>query len=590
MYRGKRTQKSTNTAAHSTEAAKNTVHKVDDADAFIYKDNEDYGFDKAEKKTITVETKVKQTIDDSVNIRKSTMVIDMPITEEEVKKKEEEEEKRQSEGVREAIPSALIDKKLTTNELSDDALMNYELESSSTKFNLNDMYTAFQSDFSEHVVKLYQSGDIKYKTTTIEFTDIDTNYTNTTLYNRAQYVHTSADEATETEEVKKGMLVAGDMLLYRIKTTHTFGKDDKDVMFNVAFYINEVMVEQDGKQKVMSKIKTDILNKPATTDFTVNGSDVMQSAIDTHGNVYIVRAEKTLESIIAYMQKETTPPNDYEEVRNIEPTNMSKDAGPSSAPSNFKSTKDNFKYGHLFFDRGNGADMLTLPHPSETGSVVLPDSFPIEDTDESTSTTIKPFDCYVKGYFVIYRVGVKSDATLPLGSSAKINEDYISQTYSFEMNEYSHIRCYTNSNNNVVLNTDWFSSTLQTLNMTGLNLYLNPYDFSITAPFCATGGFFTTNCTDSKENPTTNVFTIRSETKGSMKGDDKVVLNNDKDVGFCILSNNSFVGPNSYKLVMEALKDQMDEPIFNEDDDELTKSTKVSKAIQETKGRSCTIV
>lgn len=582
MYRGKRTQKGTNTAAHSTEAAKNMVHKVDDADAFIYKDNEDYGFDKAEKKTITVETKVKQTIDDSVNIRKSTMVIDMPITEEEAKQKEEDE-KRQSEGVREAIPSAIIDERLTTNVLSDDALMNYELESSSDTFNLYDMYTAFQSNFSEYVVDLYQSGDIKYQATTIDFTKIN-DYKNTTLYNRAQYVHTSANEATGTAEVKKGMLVAGDMLLYRIKTT----VGDKDVMFNVAFYINEVMVEQDEDKKVMSKIKTGILNKPDTTDFTTNGSDIMQSAIDTHGNVYIVKAGKTLEEINTYMKKETksTPTGDYEEIRNIEPTNMSKSVGPSSAPSDFKSTKDNFKYGHLFFDRGKGADMLTLPHPSATGSVVLPDSFPSE---ESGNTEIMPFDCYVKGYFVIYRVGVKSDVTVPLGSSAEIDQDYISQTYSFEMNEYSHIQCYTDSNNNVVLNTDWFSSTLQTADMTGLNLYLNPYDSSITAPFCATGGFFTTNCTNSKTAPTTNVFTIRSGDKNSINGSDKVVLNNN-DVGFCILSNQSFVGPNSYKLVIEALKDQMDEPIFNEDDDELTKSTKVSKAIQETKGRSCTIV
>lgn len=588
MYRGKRTQKGTNTAAHSTEAAKNTVRKVDDADAFIYKDNEDYGFDKAEKKTITVETKVKQTIDDSVNVRKSTMVIDMPITEEEAKKKEEDE-KRQSEGVREAIPAAIIDESLTTNELSDDALMNYELESSSVTFNLNDMYTAFQSNFSEYVVDLYQSGDIKYQATTIDFTDID-KYTKTTLYNRAQYVFTSANEATGTAEVKKGMLVAGDMLLYRIKTSHNFGTadapDNHDVMFNVAFYINEVMVYQDGEQKVMSKIKTGILNKPATTDFTTNGSDIMQSAIDTHGNVYIVKAGKTLEEINTYMKKETksTPTGDYEEIRNIEPTNVSKSVGPSTAPSDFKSTKDNFKYGHLFFDRGKGADMLTLPHPSATGSVILPDSFPSE---ESGNTEIMPFDCYVKGYFVIYRVGVKSDITVPLGSSAVINQDYISQTYSFEMNEYSHIQCYTDSNNNVVLNTDWFTSTLQTTDMTGLNLYLNPYDSSITAPFCATGGFFTTNCTNSDRS--VNIFTVRSETKDSMSGTDKVVLNNN-DVGFCILSNESFVGPNSYNLVMEALKDQMDEPIFNEDDDELTKSTKVSKAIQETKGRSCTIV
>lgn len=604
MYRGKRLRRrheetvkheDTNKPLEETKDNNNSIH--DDPDAFIYKENEDYGDKKVDnKKTVDkkvdqveYETKVKTTIDDSVNVHKKKMTIDMPLTKEEVDKLNKKE--LENGPNREYIPTGILDKGIVGNTLANDAMMVTSIQSQSSTFNLYDFFQGYGSTFSEYITKLYRSGKIKYKNVTIDFSYKDSNsldnYTNTTLYDRAQYTFTEEDTENSIEKVEKGMLVAGDILTYTIDTTN--GKDSTgtavsgNVRFNVAFYITEVKVkDSQGKETVTSKIKTGIIDEPPETILSENGTDIISTAKDTNGNVYAIRKGKTLEDVSAFLQTETvataTPP--YDTLRVLEPTNKSKFSYYNNEyEPNYGAT---FKDNHLFFSNKFGYDSLTAPHPDMTGSVILPDSFP--SNPATANTEIQPFDCYVKGYFVVYRVGILSTKNpQKVEEGDAINTSYISQTYSFEMNEWSRIVCEktTGATPKMIIQTDWFTSDI-----TDKQLYLNPFNSNISAPFCGSDGWFRTNCTNSLNPLANNVFGIATITDVN---NTDVISTTDK-TGFCILSPNDFVGSKNYQLIEEVLCDDSDQSIFDENDDEIVKSQKVSRSIQEKKSSGCCIV
>ena len=519
-------------------------------------------------------TPVKETIDDSVRAHKHTAAIEMPLTDDKARAKETNDRKdalekkaldkkvldtltAQSHG---AVPTGLLDKSLLTTTLSDDALMAYKLVSGSSNYMFHDYYSAFSNPFHEYVCGLYQSGDISYKNITIDFGS--SNYTNTTLYKRAQYNGST------------GMLVAGDMILFTIETALTGDDAGQYARFNVGFYINEVMTKDDNDvQTVQSKIKTGILEKPSPTVLYEGGTDVLSTAKDTNGNVYVVKKNKTVSDVTTFLQTVTKPGDTpYETLDILEPTNMSESTGQINTNPNYE---NRFKNNRLEFSSRYGADMLTVPHPSASGDVVLPDSFPSEDNVEGTKDNIKTFDCYVKGYFFVYRVGVKEGVTPSVTSLS----DSITQTYSFEMNEYSHMQCEVKTDY-VILKTDWFTANIPTSTGADNKLYLNKYNSNITAPFCATGGFFTTNCTDDNNN---NIFTI--ETLDSDDNDDDKVKIGSKFIGFSILSQNKFIGDQNYQVIMETLGE---EPLVDVDD--VVKSQHVSNAIKSRKSTGCCIV
>lgn len=614
MYRGKRLRRrheetvkheDTNKPVEEVKESNNNIH--DDPDAFIYKENEDYGYKKVDnKKTVDkniddkkvdnkkvdkvdYETKVKTTIDDSVNVHKKKMTIDKPLTKEDIDKLNKKE--LEDSPSREIVPTSILDKTLLGNTLENDAMMVTTIQSGDNTFNLYDFFQGYESTFSEYITKLYRSGKIKYKNITIDFSykgsnNLD-NYINTTLYDRAQYTFTEEDTENGVEKVEKGMLVAGDILTYTIDTTN--GKDSTgsdvsgNVRFNVAFYITEVKVVDSNEQEtVTSKVKTGILDEPPETILSENGTDIISTAKDTNGNVYAIRKAKKLEDVSAFLQTETITPSGgtpYDTLRVLEPTNKSKFSYYNNQyqPNYGATLKDN----HLFFSNKFGYDSLTAPHPDMTGSVILPDSFPSNPI--TANTEIQPFDCYVKGYFVVYRVGILSTKSAPIQETGyTMDTDYISQTYSFEMNEWSHLVCgkTTDATPKMIIQTDWFTS-----NITDKQLYLKPFNSNISAPFCGSDGWFRTNCTNSLNPPVNNVFGIAS---GDSIGTD-VISTTDK-TGFCILSPKYFVGPQNYKLIEEVLCDDSDQSIFDENDDEIVKSQKVSRSIQEKKSSGCCIV
>lgn len=521
-------------------------------------------------------TPVEEKIDDSISAHKHTAAIEMPLTDDQVRAKETNDRKDKLE--KKAIdkkaldtlntpshgdvPTGLLDRDLLTTTLSDDALMVPSFKSGSETYTLYDYYSAFGSPFHEYACSLYQSGDISYKTITIDFGS--SNYTNTTLYNRAQYNGST------------GMLVAGDMILFTIATALTGDDAGKYARFNVGFYINEVMTKDgNGVQTVQSKIKTGILEKPSPTVLYEDGTDVLSTAKDTNGNVYVVKKDKIVSDVTTFLQTVTkTGDTSYETLDILEPTNMSKSTGQINANPNYE---NRFKNNHLEFSSRYGADMLTVPHPSASGDVVLPDSFPSVDQDANTQNTIKTFDCYVKGYFFVYRVGVKESVTPPVASLS----DSITQTYSFEMNEYSHMQCILENTGDATLKTDWFTANIPTGTNAANKLYLNQYNSNITAPFCATGGFFTTNCTDIDN--TKNIFTI--EALNSSDSDSDKVNIDSKFLGFSIFSQNNFIGDQNYQVIMETLGE---EPLVDVDD--VVKSQHVSEAIKSKKSTGCCIV
>lgn len=593
MYRGNRNkikknlEEDTHTVKHDEHINKNnTNNKIehkndfsDDPDSFIYNDNVEY-------------TKVKDTIDDSVNVHKKPMSIDMPLTDNEIEAKKEAEKKEaieKKEFERKALNDlclksrddgttvAVVDKEWKTNTLEDDALMAYQLEvSTNTYKDLSDYYSVFAQPFSSYVPQLYTSGDIVFNENTIsfEYSATDPNFINTTKYTRAQYV--SQEGAEGEEDTMSGMLVAGDMILFKINTNYgsaTSGTADSNyVKFNIGFYINEVMTKVDNVETVQSKIKTGILEKPSTVEMYEGDTEILSTAKDTHGNVYVIKQRKKLQDVTNFIQKETITPLEgpsYVTFRKVEPTNMST----FDRVQPVQNYEDCFRCNRLKFSNRYGADMLTEPHPDLSGDVVLPDKFPKEDSG-TTKDDIKPFDCYVKGYFVVYRVAKTVDGAI---TSAN---DFISQTYSFEMNEYSHMQCYTDatSSNHLMFKTEWFTADL-----TGKTLYLNKYNQNITAPFCATGGFFKTNCIDDTKTPNGNVFTISS---GSSDGDTADTYGTDK-LGFAIYSQILFTGTDkNYQTILEALGE---EPL-DEEEDELVKSQKVSEVIRSKKTTGCCIV
>lgn len=522
-------------------------------------------------------TPVEEKIDDSISAHKHKAAIEMPLTDDQVRAKKTSDRKDELE--KKAIdkkaldtlntpshgdvPTGLLDRNLLTTTLSDDKLMAPSFKSGSETYTLYDYYSAFGSPFHEYACSLYQSGDISYKNITIDFGS--SNYTDTTLYNRAQYNGST------------GMLVAGDMILFTIKTALTGDDAGKYARLNVGFYINEVMTKDgNGVQTVQSKIKTGILEKPSPTVLYEGGTEVLSTAKDTNGNVYVVKKDKIVSDVTTFLQTVTkTGDTPYETLDILEPTNMSKSTGQINANPNYE---NRFKSNHLEFSSRYGADMLTVPHPSASGDVVLPDSFPSVDNDASTKDNIKTFDCYVKGYFFVYRVGVKGDVTLPIASLS----DSITQTYSFEMNEYSHMQCILENTVGTTLKTDWFTANIPTSTSAENKLYLNKYNSNITAPFCATGGFFTTNCTD---NNNSNIFTIETLDSSVSNSDSDKVKFDSKFIGFSIFSQNEFIGDNNYQVIMETLGE---EPLVDVDD--VVKSQHVSEAIKSKKSTGCCIV
>ena len=502
--------------------------------------------------------KEKETIDDSVR-RTHKAVIEMPLTDDDKKKHVQEEHKKELE--KKAMAAKEMDilagrttdipQIETTRTLSNDNLKDVTSDTwgTFTNFYTYNIYSSTTGVIDYITKDFYESGDIQYKSTLVSFED----YVNTTLYNRATYKNSSDSDV--------GMLVAGDVLVFTTNVGY------------MVFYVNEVMYKNDS-ENVASKINTGIQEKPATTVIMNGDSEVCQTAKDTHGNVYVMKKDKTIWDISPFLATETKQDGStsYIDYRALTATNVSKDSDV------VKPDDDDFesvlrKYT-LKYENRNGADCFMVAN-KPTYNVTIPDSLPTENT---SNTTVQDFNCYIKGYFMVFQIR----SSIPTGDNTthviSPNTGYtdIWKIYSFEINEYSPITCSTSSGTTTV-STNWFTATLSAAENTITWNAVN--NVTGTAPFCATGGFYPTNVGS-------YTFMSGSDTTNP---DVTYKLSDSSYIGFAIWSAKGFTGENSFKMIYDYLvEDGVIEE--DEDEDEIMQSQKVSEAIKTQKTRGCAIV
>ena len=302
--------------------------------------------------------------------------------------------------------------------------------------------------FKNLVLSIFQPGEIIIKNspnapdnqdTTLKFES--SNYIETTYYERAE---------RNVSNTVENILVAGDLITFEIELKNENNSDVKHNL-DMAIFITEVATKLNGEYVVESSIKTGVKDRPSPTTIDLADPIILSTMKDTLGNSYVIKSKVDLTKIGVFLEKKD---NNYV---TIVPTNMSKCSGSINYNPNFSDINDIFDRNQLHYvDSLRNPRMVILPTATE---VDLPNSFP----EQSADTTIKPFDCHVKGLIMFNRIGSTSEST-----------DYILQNMNFDMFDYNEIKVFE-ENGALKISLPWLDASLPTSGNDGSKLYFkNP--------------------------------------------------------------------------------------------------------------------
>ena len=305
--------------------------------------------------------------------------------------------------------------------------------------------------FKNLVLSIFQPGEIIIKNnpkdpdnpdTTLKFES--SNYIETTYYERAK---------RNVSNTVENILVAGDLITFEIELKNENNSDVKHNL-DMAIFITEVATELNGEYFVESSIKTGVKERPSSTTIDLADPIILSTMKDTLGNSYVIKSKVDLAKIGVFLEKKD---NNYV---TIAPTNMSKRSDSINYNPNFSDINDIFDRNQLHYvDSLRNPRMVILPTATE---VDLPNSFPKQSADEN-DTTIKQFDCHVKGLIMFNRIGSTSEST-----------DYILQNMNFDMFDYNEIKVFT-ENGALKISLPWLDASLPNRGNDGSGLYfINP--------------------------------------------------------------------------------------------------------------------
>lgn len=345
-------------------------------------------------------------------------------------------------------------------------------------YDIKDYETVYTNQsIVEFITAIFESCDIKYFEDTLDFGYSNGKYIDTTHYDRAKVTN---------EGVTTSVLVAGDILVFTMESTESHPS------FNLVFYITEVMVKDGETNKVLSKLDTGLLNKPDTFTYTYENNEICQWITDVFGNVYSLKPEVKVSDIVDYLTF------DDDDAKHLNPTNASKSNGLKEDydSDNFESV---FGRRRMKYDKFKDAYVSTESNPSR---VVLPKEFPAVDNNGSTKDKLKEFDCYIKGYFMVLRIGY-------ISYSENNNNIYCN---TFEITEYNEIKTVLNSSEVTGIVTSWLNYDTSNSKLT-----MNEMNSEVAdgiPPFVLSGGFFPNNIysqtgTSEFDTPLSeNIFTV----------------------------------------------------------------------------------
>lgn len=348
-------------------------------------------------------------------------------------------------------------------------------------YSFNDYESVYGSNSITHLVtQMFRSGKIyQLENNQLNVCSFDeSNYINTTLYNRAIYEDPNSDSVIP-------IILPGEFLHFRCK----YG-ESTNYLFDIVIYVTETIITEGEKDKTISRIITNVMEDAPTTYLT---DEIFQTCRDDLGNVYVIKSKNNEEikssKIIPFLNTNSTNST------LLIPTNRS-EYSDTILDDNWQNININhyFNNNRLFYDSSYNNPSLnskTLQLQRDS-SVILNDN--ITPPNSEGSNELNAFNCKMKGLLMFNRIGEKDgDAN-----------DKIMQNMKFDICAINNISILSQGTMKYLFNMGYSSQDLQngwlqgTFNMDGNNCTSSDFQLikqtnQFTNPFNMLDSFYSLN-------------------------------------------------------------------------------------------------